>query len=328
MWNLTQLRALGAAAAIAFLAACSGGGRSSVEPVPRALSDGRPITSFYSCPATGPIEYLSDQTGSAIIVYAGKFASQAPCGKITSGVSNPMGVYVNPESHDLYVANGGGGNVLVFHRGKQTPYNIYADPTVQSPADVTMSKDGTVFASNTIQSAQIEGGSISTWIGGRNGGRWIGNFPMTHDDHGLYITVQKNDTVYYDDVDLSGSGALWSVSCPYGNCGTQTQVTGVALNFPGGLGSDSAEDLLVIDAEPGALETFELPNPTPMTISLPNYFPRAVAISPRDHHVFISDGSGAGAAEYSYPSGKLVGTVPGTGGNSWGIALDPGHAPK
>ena len=189
-----------------------------------------------------------------------------------------------------------------------------------------------MIATNLIQPNGNENGSISTWIGGPNGGTFVGNFPMTNDSEGLFLTVQKNGTVYYNDIDAaSGQGVLWTVSCPAGACGTETQVAGVTFAFPFGMGSDGKEDLLVNDLNPaggGFADTFELPNPKPKTFPLLGV-PVGMAINPLDHHWFVADAMNDNAAEYSYPGGTLIGTVPGnSGGDLVGIALDPGHSLK
>jgi hypothetical protein len=353
----TSSRILGAAAAISLSAGCASVGPSAVAsrpiqsqagsrflagPAARFLNPARAlvsnaamshsIVSHDSCPATGPIRYVSDYANSVIDIYAGKFAGQAPCGQITTGIAGPEGIFVRTATHDLYVANDSARDILVFHRGQTSPYNTYTDPTVQDTFDVTVAKDGTVIASNLIQPNGNENGSISTWIGGPNGGTFVGNFPMTNDSEGLFLTVQKNGKVYYNDVDAaSGQGVLWTVSCPAGACGAETQVAGVAFTFPFGMGSDNGQDLLVNDLNPtggGLADTFELPNPKPKSFPLLG-IPIGMAINPLDHHWFVADAMNDDAAEYSYPGGTLIGTVPGnSGGDLVGIALDPGHALK
>lgn len=347
---LTGVKALSAVAGIVLLAGCAGirssiaptrvspqnGTRSAARPIPAVaqrlallkanLKNARHFTSFDACPATGPLRYVSDDTNNVVNIYTGKFAGQAPCGQISSGLFNfPYGLYVKNDTHDLYVANVG--NVLVFHRGQTTPYNAYVDPSNQVPNDVTVAKDGTIIASNLGQYGGPEAGSISTWIPGPNGGTFVGNYPMTNDSQGGFLTVQKNGTVYFDDQDSSNShGSIWSLSCPAGVCGTQTQLAGASLGYPGGMGSDSAEDLLVTDEGLSTADTFELPNPTPTTFKLGG-IPIGMAIGVLDNHWFVADALNNDAAEYSYPSGVLIGTVPGSsGGNAVGIALDPGHA--
>jgi hypothetical protein len=48
-----------------------------------------------------------------------------------------------------------------------------------------------------------------------------------------------------------------------------------------------------------------------------------MAINERDNHWFVADSSNHDAAEYSYPSGTLVGTVPCcAGGVAIGVAVD------
>jgi hypothetical protein len=116
------------------------------------------------------------------------------------------------------------------------------------------------------------------------------------------------------------------VKCPAGACGAQTQIAGVSFGEPGGLGSDTTEDLLATDSEPGAADTFELPNPNPKTFPITGIV-FGMAINQSDNHWFVADALHNDAAEYAYPSGTLIGTVPGNlGGNLVGIALDPGHA--
>jgi len=351
IFGLATRQALCAVAATIFLAGCAGNGSSAIAPtpvspesavhfpggaVPSAVgrlgllrhnpNTGHHFVSFDSFPATGPIEYASDGTNNVINIYAGDFAGQAPCGQIATTLLNfPFGLFVKIGTHDLYVANAS--DVLVFHRGKMMPYNTYTDPSGQVPNDVTVAKDGTIIVSNIGQFNGREAGSISTWVKGPNGGTFVGNFPMTNDIQGGFITAQKNGTVFFDDQDATTRhGAVWSLSCPAGHCGTQTQVAGVSLGAPGGLGSDSTDDLLVTDSQPGNAETFELPNPNPMTFPLAGIV-FGMAMSQGDTHWFVADALDNEAAEYSYPSGSLIGTVPGNSfGNLDGIAIDPGHA--
>ena len=350
MHTLIRLQALSAAAAITLLAGCSGG--SAIAPKPASQQGGahssvgrmsevlssmgipnnvnanpaHHFKSFDGCPALGPIKYVSDYENNIITIFTGKFAGQAPCGQITSGINRPQLLYVSTSAHDLYVANWGDYNVLVFHRGQITPYNTYTDPSGQYVADVTVAKDGTVIASNYQSLNGPKLGSLSTWIGGPNGGTFVGNFPLTTDLYGLAITVRRNGTVYYSDVDSnSRTGVLWSLSCPAGACGTQTQVAGVSFIYPLGMRFDAEGDLVAIDAGALTADTFELPNPKPKTFPLTG-MPGGVDINPLDHHLFTTDLANNDAAEYSYPSGKLIGTVAGNpGANLVGIAVDPGH---
>src|SRR5450631_2334170 len=110
---------LSVAAAIALFAGCANAEVSAISRAPGSTinyHNSQRIASYYSCPATGAIKYMSDFRTQTINVYAGKFAGQPPCGQITSGINGPQGLYVKTSTHDLYVANSEGFNVLVFHR--------------------------------------------------------------------------------------------------------------------------------------------------------------------------------------------------------------------
>jgi hypothetical protein len=345
MRNLRCFLAVCSAGAIAQIVACSSVGPSAISPAPtsskvdahflfsRYPSALDPATrhttstrtfgvSFNTCPSNGTVEYVSDEQNSVIDIYNGPFAGQTPCGQIISGFLNhPNGLFVDTATHDLYVANWGGSDIVVFHKGQTVPYNVYKDPKVPLPNSVALISDGTVIASNEELSDGSQKGSISTWIGGPSGGTFVGNFLMTNDDFGLYLTIRRNGMVFFNDIDASsGVGALWKVSCPAGSCGAQRQATGVSFKDPGGMVFDDTGDLLANDSSASTVDTFELPAPQPATVALP-CCPIGMAYDALHQHWFTT--SITYAAEYDYPSFTLVGTVPVTGGAMFGIAVDP-----
>ena len=201
------------------------------------------------------------------------------------------------------------------------PYNVYADPALPLPNYVALSSDGTVVASNEESSSGNQKGSISTWIGGPNGGTFVGNYLMKNDDFGMYLTIRRTGTIYFTDIDAtSGIGAMWKVSCPAGVCGAQKQEAGVSIQDPGGMVIDDTGDVLVNDASRSTVDTFELPNPQPSTTGIP-CCPIGMAYDTLHQHWFTT--SITYAAEYDYPSFTLIGTVPVTGGAMLGVAVDP-----
>jgi hypothetical protein len=332
-------RVLCAAAALAFLAGCSGSGTSAIAPKPASWQNGRinaltffrlnhnlgdHFKSFYACPATGPIVYASD-TRNVINIYSGKLAGQAPCAQMT-GVISPYGLYIRPGTHDLYVAEVG--NVLVFHRGQTTPFNTYTDPSGQVVSDVTIAPDGTIIAVNAGQSTGPEKGSISTWIGGPHGGHFVGNFPTINNEVAAFVTVQKNGMVFFDGFDrFTDHGAIFFLSCPAGVCGAQRQLAHVIIGDSGGLASNSTGDLLVTDQLYDQADTFELPNPKPKWFRLDQFeYPTGMAFDQAAQLWFVANSLENEVDEYSYPSGTLIGTVPGNAGGRLslvGVAFDP-----
>lgn len=331
----TPVFVVGAAATLLFAAGCSSGGALVSSPhqtaqLPTAIGAARSINpfapkldSFYACPATGLLAYLSDYNNNVVNVYAGKFNHQAPCGRLTATLNAPWGMYVDPNTHDLYVANDGARDIAVFHRGKLTPYNKYIDPTHQDPVDVAVAKDGTVLATNLVEINLLWNGSISTWRGGPHGGQYVGNFRTKNNGFALWITIMRNGDVYYNDLvgDIN-VGTVWTMKCPAGACGPQSQLPGVTLSPPGGLASDDAGDLLANSAQ-GFGATFELPNLNPTTFRIIGT-PVGLGLDRYDHHWFVADPIKDNAAEYDYPSGKFIGSVPGNpGGNPQGVAVDP-----
>jgi hypothetical protein len=280
--------------------------------------------SFNRCPAAGPIVYMSDFNFSVVNIYTVPFVGQQPCGQISGTLVNPQGLFVR-RNHDLYVASTGTYNVQVFHRGSSKPYNTYTDTVdgLQFPGDVTVSKDGTIIASNLSTANLYQGGSISTWIRGGRGGTFVGNFPMINAYPGMFVTVQKNGAMYFDDVDSNtGEGPIWAGNCPLGVCGT-FKSTGAVAAFPGGLRSADDEDVVQLDQTALRLKTFEhFPFGKSCNLSGESD-PVGFDINRHQHHVFVADANLDVGVELTYPGCVLIGTVPGNpGGLPIGIAKD------
>ena len=323
-----SIRLLSIAAAIAMIAACAGADTSATALKPLSLHGGAqplvvdiPNVSHHACPATGPIEYVSGDSTNLIDIYAGDFVGQQPCDQISWTFKQPSAFFVDVKTHDLYVANTAGFDILVFHRGATMPYNTYTDPDPngQYPGSVVVASDGTVIACNFNASKGPEHGSLSTWIGGPSGGTFVGNFPMTDYGGGRFMAINSHDTIYYTDSEYLGPIVLWSVTCLAGRCGPQSQSVGVKFRDPYEMAFDADGDLVVDDTQPSLLETFELPNPNHTSSFAVTG--AGLALDALGGHVFTVDGGIKPPAEYSYPSGTLIGTVP--IGRGLGIAFDP-----
>ena len=292
---------------------------------------GRHFASFNACPQTGTLVYVSDYNNSVIDIFSGaSFHGQAPCGQLTSsnGLNGPEGMFV--KSGNLYVANTLAGDVRAYHRGAHSPFKTYTDPGGQFPVDVTIAQDNTVIASNIFKQDGSNRGSISTF---KIGGAFVGNFTMINDIEGLFVTVQKSGTVYFNDLDTTlGTGLLWTGSCPAGACGTFTKVPAATqAMFPGGLRSTRNDSHLtqIDQMNTPMLIDYTLPAFSDQTCPIPGVVdPVGDDINFSQHHFYWADAVSNNAGEMTYAtplSGGCVlkGTVPGNaGGMPIGVAVD------
>ncbi|HEY5095368.1 MAG TPA: hypothetical protein VII69_09655 [Candidatus Eremiobacteraceae bacterium] len=343
MVTRTPIRALSTAVALVFLVGCSNGSAIAPKPsvpqghartlmgrIPVVLSpigmlrvnfnSGQRFMDFNRCPPAGPIEYISDFNDNVIDIYKGNFAGQTPCGRLTSGLLNPQGMFVKESTHELYVANTNDHDVVVFRRGATSPFKTYIDSTAggQLPVDVTVAKDGTVMATNIVD-VGFNVGSLSTW---HKDGAFVGNFPNPNGALDYFLTVQKDGTVYFDD----NTPNLYKGSCPAGACGSFV-ATGAKFVFPGGVRSADGDDVVLQDQEGaggGDVLTYEPPDfGSPTSCAIGAGDPVSFDINRTQHHYFYTDAPNNIAVEIDYPSCALIGTVPGnTSGVLVGVARD------
>jgi DNA-binding beta-propeller fold protein YncE len=93
--------------------------------------------------------YVSDHTNNLIDVFdrAGNLQYT-----ITQGVSAPAGLFVDA-GHNLWVANPGANDVLVFPRGSMTPARTLQD--TDQPNDVALCADGTAFVADSLNEGGV-----------------------------------------------------------------------------------------------------------------------------------------------------------------------------
>ncbi|HVR47436.1 MAG TPA: hypothetical protein VMT95_12475 [Candidatus Binatia bacterium] len=130
------------------MAAC-GGGSATTSTIPAqpiagqsegAARDTRLVD--VSDHAEERLIYVSDHANNLIDVFGrGKLRT------ITSGVSKPVGLFVDA-LHNLWVANPGANDVLVFRRGSKTPSETLEDSN--QPNDVAVCHDGTAFVADSL----------------------------------------------------------------------------------------------------------------------------------------------------------------------------------
>ncbi len=347
----TPLYALGAAAAIAALAGCSGGasavnplvggntasqaGRTvspmSVSRVPNVMNPSklaliRPSTvqpkawMSKDLSASDTLLYVSQFYSSDIQVYQQTGTNQSPVGTITNGVINPQGMWVTPNGW-LYVANTGASDILVFRKGHLNPIETLADPN-EFPVDVTVDGAGTVYATNIFDTSGNPG-SVSVYKGGATSP--TATYPVPNNAKVLFDASNDDGVIYVNFIDASsGFGAMDKF---YPNSSTP-HATGVVTEFPGGMQFDNNHNLIAADQLAPDVGIYALPSTTPFfTFGSDNVDPLGVALVRDERQIYVSDAVNGVVHRYNYPGGVENNTIStGLGASSppFGVATDAG----
>lgn len=286
------------AAAIAILAAQTACGGGAVAP--------RVSNASQTIGTRGGLVYVSDSIGNFVDVFNlnGSFV-----GRLTDRIDYPEYLYVDAR-HNLYVANAGGGNVLVFRRGATKVSSEYRD--VQDASAPARCASGTIYVAH---------GPIAVFARGHH-----------------TPTGSLSDPY----------GVTNSVSCDMGGnvfaTATVDSPPGYVLEYPAGsknakllLGNllnpvdvvpDPTGNILVVDSAGGSANdvTEYTKEGSPTGRSMPtNGNWSEIAIAPRGKEILGADQSNLEGVLVEFPSGKVVQTYTDKSFKQLGgIAYDPG----
>jgi hypothetical protein len=147
---------------------------------------------------------------------------------------------------------------------------------------------------------------------------------MVDDLFGMYLTVQANGDLYFNDIDIETGGALWKGSCPLGACGAFVRQSPTTA-FPGGLRSRSGDSELIEIDSGNASGTFR------RSYSLPSYdqvkcrmleFPRGFDMDAAQKTIWYADEAHNKFVEMTYGC-VIIGAVNGeVNGDPSGAAVD------
>jgi hypothetical protein len=206
--------------------------------VPHATRDDAASRPWVDAGAARPLVYVADATANTVTVLnsAGTLLLD-----VIGGLNTPNGLFVDTQ-HRLWVANEDANDVLVFDRNKRKASLTLSD-TGELPVDVTVCPNGTAYVSNlaTVNNGQ---GNIAVYAAGSTSptghltypGQGA-NFFVTCDPAGNVFT-----TLFFD----PGRNSAGVVEYP-GGAQTGAMSIGVVLQFPGGIKTDPAGNLLVDD---------------------------------------------------------------------------------
>ena len=229
------------AASIGFLTACSGGGTSlPVAAQPAADSSQTTLgAQILSVPNNARTSTSPDVNARLVYVCGSnqciwyRMGSNNPAGTIT-GLNNPGGIGVD-KNGNVYVAEAGASDVLLYGKGSPNLLKTLADPG-QIPNDVAISSsDGTVYVTNNSSSGQ---GSVAVYAHGST----TPTSTITDPNFGTVVSLAlgKNGTLY-----------VCYAAGPNGQCDKFPHAKGTGINIlsfsgiPTGVAIDGAGRIVV-----------------------------------------------------------------------------------
>ena len=144
--RLLNVFSVGVFLTVALLAGCSGSGVSpSTTLAPAGTALHQPLGPLRN--KESRLIFNSSFGGNDVDYYLkGSGPNNPVAGSLSGDFNNPLGIGVDQQG-DLYVANSGAENVLVYANGSTSPTNTLNDPD-RFPADVAISSNGTVYVAN------------------------------------------------------------------------------------------------------------------------------------------------------------------------------------
>jgi len=299
---------------------------SVVAPRVQALVHSHPPVKGWMSPnITGDLVYAAQYYSNDVQIYEQAGSNQSPVGALTSGVVNPQGLWVTPNG-DVWVANTGASNVLVFKKGQLNPYKTLNDPG-QYPVDVVVGTDGIAYVNNIIDTAGGPG-SVSVYAAGSVNP--TSTLTVPNNSRVFFNGMSHNDHLYVDYADTNLNGQM----VKFKNGTGHAHPTGITFAnngngaFPGGVEFDQTNDLIANDQIALFTGIWELPTATPnFTFNTSDGDPLGLALRHDEQHIYITDALNGVIYEYTYQGASLVNTISnGLGSSSppFGVAADPG----
>jgi hypothetical protein len=240
--HLSNARRFAASLSLALLAGCYA---SASSPVTTASAGAvHPLR-----PKESRLIYSSSFGASSVDFYLkGTGPNNPVAGTLSGSFDNPLGMATD-KNGDLYVANSGDENVLVYAAGSTSPTATLDDPS-KFPADVAIGSDGTVYVANGFGPIGASG-NVAIYAPGSTSP--TGTLSDAHFTHVSGVALDKHGNLF--------------VSCNAGQVNSGTVIefkagstkgiaTRILLGFAGGVGFDRNGHLLAIDEEVPSLNVY------------------------------------------------------------------------
>lgn len=309
-----------AAALCAGMAACAGPGAgvgsASNQVLPAKII--APLQPGWLSPAakraTARLIYVSDNSANAIEIYPQGKSNPSPIGKITDGISAPLGNFVDGKG-TLYVANNGNNTVTEYPQGSTSP-SVTLSTDISGPISVAADAKGTVavgeFASGEI--LEFPAGSTTPTV------------TITFLSRPEALTFDRTRHLYAAWNEDTGSGLTGEVS----KCQRMRAVCvsqGIAQGQSGGLALDPSGNIILGDQTNSVINIYAPGATQPMrTISTTGHDPYKFELNRGGKTLYVADNTHALVAIYDYATGTLTGTISQGLLSAWGVSLYPAAA--
>jgi hypothetical protein len=107
-----------------------------------------------SAKAATQVVYVADRAQGRVLIYPAKTANPTPIGSFSKGIVEAEGIAVAANG-DLYVANGNGGNVLVYAPGGTEPVRTLTT-NLHHPVNVALDAAGNVYVAEQSPSSIVK----------------------------------------------------------------------------------------------------------------------------------------------------------------------------
>ena len=289
---------IGSVVAVAALNGCS----NQQTSIPELQNATTVRSAGYAQVKPRSLVYVSDGTRNLVAVFD---RDGRQVGTITKDLSGPRGIFVDA-NHNLWIANQGPSNVLMFARGATSPSAILRDAS-NAPDDVTVCPDGSVYVANVIN-------GIAVYTG-----------PKHH-----FARSMNFDAAQFAFVTCDAAGNVFATGV-VGTFGTVIEFPGghksgahlLPISSPGNLGGikpDNAGRLLVVFGD-AVLEYTEAGAPTGVQIQ--EGLGPDIALDRAGKTLLAGNQSANDAVSVTFPGGKPGVAYKDDFSQVFGVAIDP-----
>ncbi|MEO9098252.1 MAG: hypothetical protein ABI346_08745 [Candidatus Baltobacteraceae bacterium] len=257
--------------------------------------------------------FVANEAASSINIYP-KNKSTTKIGSITNGVSGPDGVGVDSLGN-VYETNLNSGTVNMY-----TPPFTGGPATVYSPGGspvaVAIGTDGSLYTTDYSNSRLTEYPPNSTVASNVCALPGNGEGVALDSANNLYVAFNSATT---------GTGQV-EMFAPGAGC-TPTSNLGINVGFAGGVTFDSSGNLLFEDQFVG-VEVYPPGSTSPSQTFTGFVDPFSLAFGVLQRRLYVGDAGANSATSLKYPAGTIANVIPGDpSGLTLGVGVDPA-APK